>query len=93
MLERLFDAVECGCNTSCYGFSSEICRTRIGVVCEANDLLNRSIFRRLSGECVLHGEDEYVTGYTYLTEDEDEMKMVSYIRGYLEGHIRCLDLR
>ncbi len=93
MLEKVCDVCGCECDNMSYGFDAEIRITRIGVVCVANDVLNKSIAKELSGECVLHGEGEYVSGYTYLTYDEDELEMINYIRGYLEGHIRCFELK
>jgi hypothetical protein len=93
MLEKVCDVCGCECDNMSYGFDAEIRKTRIGVVCVANEVLNESIAKELNGECVLHGEGEYVNGYTYLTYDEEELEMINYIRGYLEGHIRCFELK
>ena len=93
MLEKL--CYVCGCESEdmIYAFDSGIRKTHIGVVSVANEVLNESITKELSGECVLHGEGEYVNGYTYLTYDEDELEMINYIKGYLEGHIKCFELK
>ena len=89
MLEKVCDV----CDNMSYGFDAEIRKTRIGIVYVANEVMNDSIAKKLNGECVLNGEGEYVNGYTYLTYDEEELEMIDYIRGYLEGHIRCFELK
>ena len=93
MLEKICSICGCESDDMSHSFDAEIRKTRIGSICVANDFLNKSIAKKLSGECVLHGDGEYVSGYTYLTYDEDELEMIHYIRGYLEGHIRCFELR
>jgi hypothetical protein len=74
-----------------YGFDVEINKIRVGVVCTTNLVLNEDISRGLNGECVLHGEGEYVTGYSYFTYDENELEMTDYIRGYVEGQIKLFE--
>lgn len=93
MLERLCCVCGCEDNNMSYCFDAEIDRVRVGVVIAAEMVLNKDITKALSGECVLHGEGEYVCGYTYITYDEDELELVDHIRGYLEGQIRCFELK
>jgi len=93
MLEKVCDVCGCKCDNMSYGFGDEIRKTRIGVVSVGNEVLNESIATELNGECALDGAGDYVNGYTYLTYDEDELEMINYIRRYLEGHIRCFELK
>jgi hypothetical protein len=93
MLERLCSVCGCESDNMSYSFETEIDRMRVGVVIAAEIVLNESIAKDLSGECVLHEDGEYVCGYTYITYDEDELELVDYIRGYLDGQIRCFELK
>lgn len=93
MLERLCSVCGCESDSMSYCFDEAIDKVRVGRVLAAEVVLNDSITKALSGECVLHGEGEYVCGYTYITYDEDELDLVDYIKGYLEGHIRCFELK
>lgn len=93
MLEKLCSVCGCESDNMSYCLDVEIDRVRVGVVIAAEIVLNKDITGALSGECVLHGDGEYVCGYTYITYDEDELELVDYIRGYLEGQIRCFELK
>jgi hypothetical protein len=85
----------CGCTEGdmSYAFESELTKLKVGVVCVAEQVLNENIAKVLGGDCVLHSDGEYVTGYTYITDDESELELVDKIAVYLKSEIAKFELK
>ena len=70
-----------------YDFYYELRKNRIVHQCVPNVVFKENITKELGDEFVLNGDGEN------LAYDEEEFEIVNYIRGYLQGNIRCCELK
>lgn len=68
-------------------------RVKVRALEQAEDRINEIASRSLSGKCLLHGEDGYVEGFTYIVYDQSELDQADRIRDFLLRLIRILEVR
>jgi hypothetical protein len=89
----LYNDEVCALDDGVHCLNATFARVRVKALDQAEDRINEIASSTLSGICILHGDDGYVEGFTYMIYDQSELEQLDRIRDFLLRLIRMLQVR